>query len=242
MNYNIKRALSAFDPCLLIEKTTSWNVCLAQHQCSLCHSFKRKICAKSITQSKTLNILHKSYKDKMGNRPVCYILRLSVTVLLWPPSSSQSAALLVVFRPLNYSGFVFKPIINLDNQSGCGLYIWIDIVQYYDPFMTIPCFYFCRFLPSVLLQHVEDTMVTSRLKWTVQTGGRVTSASTLILATPSGKAVVCGPFYTSPPNHSIDHIHLTYCVYCRSFKILIQDYMNAWGTNKNCRVIQFLWH
>lgn len=35
-------------------------------------------------------------------------------------------------------------------------------------------FFSHRFSPSVLLQHVEDTMVISRLKWTVQTGGRVT--------------------------------------------------------------------
>lgn len=34
-------------------------------------------------------------------------------------------------------------------------------------------------------------MVISRLKWTVQAGGRVTTASTLSLAIPSGKAVVC---------------------------------------------------
>lgn len=33
-------------------------------------------------------------------------------------------------------------------------------------------------------------MVISRLKWTVQAGGRVTTASTLSLAIPSGKAVV----------------------------------------------------
>lgn len=147
---------------------------------------------------------------------MCYILRLSVTVLLWPPSSSQSAALLVVFRPLNYSDFVFKPIINPNITSQAVVYIRVYVLQYYDPFMTIHCFCLCRFLPSVLLQHVEDTMVTSRLKWTVQTGGRVTSASTLILATPSGKAVVCGSFYISPPNHAIDQIHLPYCVYCRS--------------------------
>lgn len=60
-------------------------------------------------------------------------------------------------------------------------------MQYYDHF--IYCFH--RFLPSVLLQHVEDTMVISRLKWTVQTDGRVTSASTLILDILSGKVIVC---------------------------------------------------
>ena len=56
--------------------------------------------------------------------------------------------------------------------------------------MTIYCFH--RFLPSVLLQHVEDTMVISRLKWTVQTDGRVTAASTSILAILSGKGIVLG--------------------------------------------------
>lgn len=53
-------------------------------------------------------------------RVVYYIYKLSMTVLLWPPSSAQWAALLVVFRPLNYSGFVFKPITNLNNMS-CNL-------------------------------------------------------------------------------------------------------------------------
>lgn len=50
-------------------------------------------------------------------------------------------------------------------------------------------FFFQRFLPSVLLQHVEDTMVISRLKWTVQTGGRITAASTLISGILSGKRI-----------------------------------------------------
>lgn len=70
------------------------------------------------------------------------------------------------------------------------IYLCVYIIQYYEP-LTI-CFH--RFLPSVLLQHVEDTMVISRLKWTVQTGGRVTAASTLSLAILSGKAVVCASF------------------------------------------------
>lgn len=45
-----------------------------------------------------------------------YFYKLNLTILLGPPSSAQLAALLVVFRLFNYSGFVFKPIINLNNQ------------------------------------------------------------------------------------------------------------------------------
>lgn len=56
-------------------------------------------------------------------------------------------------------------------------------------------FFFQRFLPSVLLQHVEDTMVTSRLKWTVQTGGRITAASTLISGILSGKRIAYVVFF-----------------------------------------------
>lgn len=59
----------------------------------------------------------------------------------------------------------------------------MQITNYYH-------FWFCfhRFLPSVLLQHVEDTMAISRLKWTVQTGRRVTTASASILVILLGKA------------------------------------------------------
>ena len=69
-------------------------------------------------------------------------------------------------------------------------------LNYYQQMVNILWLYFCfpRFLPSVLLQHVEDTMGISRLKWTVQAGGRVTSASTLILDILSGKVVDYVPF------------------------------------------------
>lgn len=57
-----------------------------------------------------------------------YIYKLNLTALLWPPSSAQLAALLVVFRPFNYSGFVFNPIINLSNQF-CDLLMCAEIYR-----------------------------------------------------------------------------------------------------------------
>lgn len=73
-------------------------------------------------------------------------------------------------------------------RSDIGL---MKCLNNYQQMVNILWLHFCfpRFLPSVLLQHVEDTMGISRLKWTVQAGGRVTSASTLILDILSGKVV-----------------------------------------------------
>lgn len=72
----------------------------------------------------------------------------------------------------------FKPIISL-----CLLLT----VIYYSVFSSAQCLFSNRFLPFVPLQHVGVTMDRCRLKWTVQTGGTATAASTLTLVTPSGK-------------------------------------------------------
>lgn len=72
----------------------------------------------------------------------------------------------------------FKPIISL-----CLLLMCI----YYSMFSSAQCLLSNRFLPFVPLQHVGVTMDRCRLKWTVQTGGTATAASTLTLVTPSGK-------------------------------------------------------
>lgn len=73
---------------------------------------------------------------------------------------------------------VFKPIISL-----CLLLMCI----YYSMISSAHCLFSNRFLPFVPLQHVGVTMDRCRLKWTVQTGGAATAASTLTLVTPSGK-------------------------------------------------------
>lgn len=72
----------------------------------------------------------------------------------------------------------FMPIISL-----CLLLMGI----YYSVFSSAQCLFSNRFLPFVPLQHVGVTMDRCRLKWTVQTGGTATTASTLTLVTPSGK-------------------------------------------------------
>lgn len=72
----------------------------------------------------------------------------------------------------------FKPIISL-----CLLLMCI----YYSVFLSAKCLFSNRFLPFVPLQHVGVTMDRCRLKWTVQTGGTATAASTSTLITPSGK-------------------------------------------------------
>lgn len=72
-----------------------------------------------------------------------------------------------------------KPIITL--------YLLLMCI-YYSTFSSAQCLFSNRFLPFVPLQHVGVTMDRCRLKWTVQTEGTATVASTLTLATPSGKA------------------------------------------------------
>lgn len=90
------------------------------------------------------------------------------------------------------------------------------------------CFFACfRFLPSALLQHVGDTMASSRLKWSVQTGGRATAASTSSLATPSGKVAAPNLSATGPKtlckakaNHSIAEFPSLVFVYCHPVEIM----------------------
>ena len=53
-------------------------------------------------------------------------------------------------------------------------------------------FLLIRFLPFVPLQHVGDTVVSCRLKWTVWTEGRATSSSLFILPILSGKICSLG--------------------------------------------------
>lgn len=140
MNYKIKKCdLDVSDP-FHDWKMTRWNVCRVQHQCSLRHIFKSK--DKSIQSSwHRVNLSFfiwilciRAVKIKWV-RDFC-ITSSNLTVLLWPPSSAQWAALFVVFRPLNYSGFVFKPIIHLNNQS-CNLLMCIHYTvlwSFYDYF------------------------------------------------------------------------------------------------------------
>lgn len=131
---------------------------------------------------------------------------MNAGVMLWPPSSTQSAALSERFQPLNYSRFVLRSVINHAHHSyQLFMYIILNIM-----IQTFFLFVF-RFWPFVLLQHVEDTMVTSRLKWTVQTGNRATAASTSSLAIRSGKVVAWHVFCRWSSFISFC-IHQRYCV------------------------------
>lgn len=91
--------------------------------------------------------------------------------------------------------FVFKPFITL-----CLLLMWIF---YYSVLSSASCLYSNRFLPFVPLQHVGDTMDGCRLKWTVQTGGTATEASTLSLVTPLGNVTSC--FKSSIWHQTLSH-------------------------------------
>lgn len=140
-----------------------------------------------------------------GSRFAYYMNKQVLILLLWAPSRAQFAALLIIFLPFNYSGFVVKLILNCNNLSSDLL-----MCNYYAASSRNPCFlkdsnkeilnrwlcfhklffylYIDRFLPFVHLPPVEDTMAISRLKWTVQPGYRTTSALILILDILSGKS------------------------------------------------------
>lgn len=123
-----------------------------------------------------------------------------------PPAHSQqrcrSASDLWIIHVLISSQLLIMRVIPI-------IYSCVYNSQYHDPDLFLfVCF---RFLPFVLLQHVEDTMVTSRLKWTVQTGDRATAAWTSSLAIRSGKVVVWNVFCRLSSFISVC-IYQRYCV------------------------------
>lgn len=125
-------------------------------------------------------LMSRSSFDPLSNKRNDRFRRaLEVWMCCWdyPAAHSQQHCWLAPERWIIQILF-FKPIISL-----CLLLMCI----YYSMFSSAQCLFPNRFLPFVPLQHVGVTMDRCRLKWTVQTGGTATAASTLTLVTPSGK-------------------------------------------------------